>query len=62
MAIEIVERAITIERTIKKRSKDLIPKIKQIRSRAINVQGAIEKCLILLSQYWRKNKLIAPLF
>ena len=48
--VAIVRRAITIERAIKKRSKELIPK-KQQRLRAITLQGEIEKSPILQSQY-----------
>ena len=44
----------TIEKEIKKRSKEIIPKIKQSQIRAIPLQGAIEKRII---NYW-----IAPLF
>ena len=49
--VGIVGRAITIERATKKRSKELVPKMKQRRLGAITLQGAIEKSLILLSQY-----------
>ena len=52
----IVGRAITIERE-EKRIKEIIPKIKQRRLRAITSQGAIEKSSILLSQYCENLKL-----
>ena len=63
IAIGVIERTIPLERAIKKRSKELKPKIKQRRSRAINVQGAIEKsqikiCMIevyLLKYYFGSN-------
>ena len=38
-----VGRAITIERAIRKRSKEVIPKMKEIRLRVITLNGAIEK-------------------
>ena len=41
--IAIVGRAITIEMEIKKRSKNIIPNIKQRRLRAITLQVAIDK-------------------
>ena len=44
-------RAITIERAIKNISKELIPKIKQRRLRAITLWGAIMKGSILLLQH-----------
>ena len=44
-------RAITIERSVKKRRKELIPKMKQRRIRAITLKEAIEKGPILLSQF-----------
>ena len=53
IAIAIVGSAITLERAIKKRSKELIPSIKQRRLRAITLQGVIEKSQIVLSQYWK---------
>ena len=53
IAIAIVGSAITLERAIKKRSKALIPSIKQRRLRAITLQGVIEKSQIVLSQYWK---------
>ena len=46
IGIAIVGRAITIEREIKER-----------RLRTITLLGAIEKSLILQSQYWKKEKL-----
>ena len=52
--IAIVRRAINDGRVIKKRSKELIPKIKQRRLRAITLQEPIEKNPIMLSQYRRK--------
>ena len=54
MTIDLVKvgRAMTLERAIKKRSKELIPKMKQ-KKIAITLQGAIEKSTILLSQYWK---------
>ena len=42
--------AIGTEKAIKKRSKELIPKIEQRRLGAITLQGAIEKVSILLSK------------
>ena len=42
-AIVIVGRAITIEREMKQRSKEIIAKMDQRRLRAITLQGAIEK-------------------
>ena len=42
-----VERAITVEKEIKESSKHFIPKIKQIRLRAITLQGATSKIPIL---------------
>ena len=50
MAIEIVGRAITIKRAIKKRRKLLIPRIKLRRLRAITLQGTIEESQILQSK------------
>ena len=41
----------------KKRSKGLIPKIKQRRLRAITLQRAIENIPILLSKFWKTNNL-----
>ena len=52
MAIVIVGRSIIIER--EERSKEIIPKTKQKRLRAITLQKAIEKSPILLSQYHKK--------
>ena len=49
---------IAIDNYIKERSKDFILKIKQIRLRAITLQGAIEKSLILRKQYWKMNNYI----
>ena len=50
-----------LEREIRKRSIELIQKIKQIRSSATLIQKGIEQNPILLSQYWRKkNNLIPP--
>ena len=46
----IVERAIPLERKIKKRSKENISKIKQSRLRPITLKGAIEKSPMLLLQ------------
>ena len=43
IAIAIVGRAITLERAMQKRSKEVIPKIKQRILRAITVQLYIEK-------------------
>ena len=43
----------TIEREKKERSKEITPKIKERRLRAITLQGAIEKSPIYLSQYWK---------
>ena len=45
-----IERSITLECAIKKRSKELIPKMKQRRLRGITLLGTIEKSAILLSQ------------
>ena len=42
IAVVIIGRAITLERAIKKRSKELIPK-NQTRLKVITLQGAIEK-------------------
>ena len=42
-------------RGIDKRSKEIIPNIKQIRLRAITLQETIEKYPILLPQYWQTN-------
>ena len=39
----------------KKRSKELIPKRRQIGLRVITLQGAIEKSPILLLQYWKNE-------
>ena len=44
---------ITAEGEIKERIKDIITKKKRAET-AITLQGAIEKCLILLSQYRKK--------
>ena len=52
MAIGIVGRAITLEREPSNRSKELIPERLQRGLRMITSQGAKEKSLILLSQYW----------
>ena len=41
-------RAITIEIEIKERSKEIIPKMKQGRKRAITLQGPIEKSPIIV--------------
>ena len=53
MVIAIVGRAITVERVLKKRSKELIQEMKQRRLRVMSLQGAIEKSPILLLQYWK---------
>ena len=45
------ERVTNVERALKKRSKELMPKMKQERFRAITLQGAIAKSLILPWQY-----------
>ena len=50
-------RAITIEREINKECKQLIQKNKQRRLRALLLQGAIDKSLMLLLQYGKKLKL-----
>ena len=50
IAITIVGRMIALERAISKKSKELIPKVKQRRLRAITLQQTINKSLILLSQ------------
>ena len=42
-------RAITLEREIRERSKEIIPKMRQRQLRAFTIQGAIEKSPILLS-------------
>ena len=52
IAIAIVGRAITIEKVIKKRSKELMSKFKHRQLRTINLKGALEKSPILMSQYW----------
>ena len=44
----------------KKKSKVLMPKIKQRKLRALTLKGAIEKSPIFLLQYWREKMLIAP--
>ena len=55
IVIIIIKRA--IERVIRKEAKILcIVKTRQRRSRAITLQGAIEKIPILLSQYWDNDK------
>ena len=46
IVIPVVERAITIARAIKIRSKELMPKIKQRRIIAITVHETIEKSSI----------------
>ena len=46
--IVIVERAITIEREINKRSKVLLAKMKQRRLISISLQGAIKEFVCLL--------------
>ena len=51
--ILMVGKAITLQRVIKKRSKELIMKNKQRILSSITLQGAIEKSLILLSKYWK---------
>ena len=61
IAIAIVGRAIIKEKAIKKRVKELIPKMKKKRLRGIHLQRAIEKSAILLSQYWKINSLGAPI-
>ena len=43
ISIVLVGRTITIQRAIKKRSKELIPKIKKRRLIVITLQGATEK-------------------
>ena len=50
ITVAIVRRAITIKRELKKRSRELIPIIKQRIIRAITLQGTITKSPILLSQ------------
>ena len=42
-----------VEISIKKRSKELIPKMKQRGLRAITLQGALDKSTL---QYWKNNK------
>jgi len=54
-AIAIIRRAITLERAIKKKSKELLPKREQIIFKAITLQGAIEKNRLLLSQYLKNE-------
>ena len=52
--IAIASRAITLEReSNQKRSQELLPKRMQKGSRVITLHGAIEKSVILLSQYWK---------
>ena len=46
--IVTVGKIITTERAIKKITKELIPKIKQVRLRAITLQWTIEKSIIFL--------------
>ena len=55
ITVVIVGRAIAIKRKIKKRSKEIIPKLKQRRLKAITLHEAIEKSQLLQFQYW-KNK------
>ena len=50
IAITLVGRVITFERTIKKISNELLPKIKQRRLRAITLQWAIEKSHIFFKK------------
>ena len=53
------QQTITIrgERAINKRSKEVITKIRQSRLKAIILQWAIEKSLMMLSQYWINENL-----
>ena len=55
IAIALVGRAINIEREIKRRSKEILTKMKQRRLRVMTLKGAIEKSLILLSQYLKTD-------
>ena len=56
IAITIVEKVITLGIAIKKRSKVLLPKMKQHYFRAIILQQAIEKRPILLAQYLKNEQ------
>ena len=49
------EKTRSIEREIMGRSKEITPKMKQRRLRAITLQGALEKSPILISQYWKNE-------
>ena len=51
---------ITINREIKKRSKEFIPKIKQRRLRAITIQGVTKKSLILYRNVGKIHNLVEP--
>ena len=54
IAIAIVGRAITLERESNQKKKPRTsPKRMQKGSRVITLHGAIEKSVILLSQYWK---------
>ena len=57
IAIAIVGRAVTLGRAINKRSKELIPKMKQRRTKAIPLQESIEKSPILPFQYSKERKI-----
>ena len=46
-AIKIVERGITIEREIRERRKEIVPKMKKIRCNTITLLRPIEKSPIL---------------
>ena len=51
--IDIVFKSGGIAMTTEK-SKEIVPTIKQRRLKAIEIQGAIEKSPIILSQFWEK--------
>ena len=53
VAIAIAGSAITIERVMEERRKEIILKIEQKRFRAITLQEAMEKRPIWLLQYWK---------
>ena len=56
IAIIIVGRGITLNKAIKKRSKEIIPNMKQ-RWWELTLQGSKEKSSILRYQYWKINRL-----
>ena len=62
IAIVIVGRAITLWRSIKKRSKELIPKVKYKILRAITLhdRSNIEKANIVITILEKKNNWMAP--